>query len=94
MLTLGSEGLYEWLVTDQQFDLLETCPEVVTGKYVAITSIDSGPLIPTNEEMATGWYSRGKIAYSPKIQNGEGLPRAGYDEWYIFDIPPIWGQAI
>lgn len=37
MLTFGSEGAYEWLVTDQQFDLLQLCPEIVLGKYVAIT---------------------------------------------------------
>jgi hypothetical protein len=47
MLTVGSQGLYEWLVTDQQFDPLKVCPEVVLGKYVAITSIDSGVLVPT-----------------------------------------------
>jgi hypothetical protein len=50
MLTLGSQDFYEWLVTDQQFDLLQVCPEVVLGKYVAITSIDSGPLVPTDKE--------------------------------------------
>jgi hypothetical protein len=31
MLTVGSEGFYEWLVSDQQFDLLQLCPEVVLG---------------------------------------------------------------
>lgn len=62
MLTVGSQGLYEWLVTDQQFDLLQLCPEVVLGKYIAITSIDSGPLAPTDEETAAGWEIRGKIA--------------------------------
>lgn len=41
MLTVGSQGLYEWLVTDQPFDVLQICSEVVLGKYVAITSIDS-----------------------------------------------------
>jgi hypothetical protein len=85
MLTVGTQGLYKWLVTDQEFDLLQICPEVVLGKYVAITSIDSGPLVPTDEETAAGWETRGKIAYSRKIQNIKGLPRAGWDEWYIFD---------
>ncbi len=84
MLTVGSEGLYEWLVTDQQFDLLQVCPEVVLEKYVAITSIDSGRLVPTDEETAAGWETRGTIAYSPKIQNIKGLPRDGWDEWYIW----------
>ncbi|MGA7568905.1 MAG: hypothetical protein WBW53_22825 [Terriglobales bacterium] len=64
MLTVGSEGLYEWLVSDRQFDLVQICPEIVVGKYVAITSIDSGPLAPTDEESAAGWEIRAKIAYS------------------------------
>jgi hypothetical protein len=85
MLTVGSEDHYEWLVTDEQFDLLQLCPQVVISKYVAITSIDSGALVPTDKETASGWQSRGNIAYSPKIQNVAELPRAGWDEWYIFD---------
>jgi hypothetical protein len=93
MLTVGSQGLYEWLVTDRQFDLLQICPEVVLGKYIAVTSIDSGPLVPTDEETAAGWESRGKIAYSPKIQTIQDLPRAGWDEWYIFDNPTDLGTS-
>jgi hypothetical protein len=77
VLTVGSEGLYEWLVTDRQCDLLQLCPEVVLGKCVAITSIDSGPLVPTGTETAAGWQSRGKIAYSPKIENAQDLPHGG-----------------
>jgi hypothetical protein len=93
MLTVGSQGPYEWLVTDQQFDLLQICPEVVVGKYIAITSIDSGLLVPTEEETTAGWESRLKIAYSPKIQTIQGLPRAGWDEWYIFDNPTDLGTS-
>ena len=91
MLTVGSEGLYEWLVTDEQFDLLQVCPEVVVGKYVAITSFDSGPLVPTDKETEAGWQSRGEIAYSPKVAGVEGIPRDGWDEWYIFDNPTDLG---
>ncbi len=93
MLTVGSQGLYEWLVTDKGFDLLQLCPEFVLGKYVVITSIDSGPLVPADEEIAAGWQSRGKIAYSPKIQNADQLPRAGWDEWYVFDNPTDLGTS-
>ncbi|HEY6946042.1 MAG TPA: hypothetical protein VI431_12945 [Candidatus Acidoferrum sp.] len=93
MLTVGSQGLYEWLVTDEDFDLLQLCPEFVLGKYVVITSIDSGPLVPADKEVAAGWQSRGKIAYSPKIQNAEQLPRAGWDEWYVFDNPTDLGTS-
>jgi hypothetical protein len=49
MLTVGSEDRYEWLVTDEQFDLLQLCPSVVISKYVAVTSIE-----PTDEETVAG----------------------------------------
>ena len=87
MLTVGSRGPYEWLVTDENFDLLQLCPEVALGKYVAVTSIDSSEFVPTEKETAAGWQSRGKIAYSPKIQHADELPRDGWDEWYIFNDP-------
>lgn len=67
MLTVGSRGSYEWLVTNEDFNLLQLCPEVVLGKYVAVTSIDSSEFVPTARETATGWQSHGKIAYSPKF---------------------------
>jgi hypothetical protein len=93
MLTVGSEGCYEWLVTDQQFDLQQLCPEVVLGNYLAITSIDSGSFVPTEKETSAGWQSRAKIAYSPQIQNVEEIPSAGWDEWYIFDKPVDLGTS-
>jgi len=93
MLTVGSQGQYEWFVTDQQFDLLQICPGVVLGKYIAITSFDSGPLVPTDEERAAGWESRGNIAYSPKIQDTASVPHAEYDEWYIFGGPVDLGTS-
>lgn len=93
MFTVGSHGGYEWLVTDQDSDLLELCPEIVLGKYVAVTSIDSSPLVPTDREMEAGWRSRAKIAYSPKIENAEELPREGWDEWYIFNTPTDLGTS-
>jgi hypothetical protein len=93
MLTVGSQRLYDWLVTDEDFDLLQLCPEVVLGKYVAVTSIDSGQLVPTEQQVASGWQSRGEIAYSPKIQNIKELPHAGWDEWYIFENAPDLGTS-
>jgi hypothetical protein len=93
MLTVGSEDHYEWLVTDENFDLLQLCPEIILGKYVAVTSIDSGQLIPTDKEMAAGWQSRAKIAYSPKIENAQDLPHGGWDEWYIFNTPTDLGTS-
>lgn len=87
MLTVGSQGVYDWLVSDRDFELLQICPQVVLGKYVAITSIDSGPLVPAEKETATGWQGRGRIAYTPPVRNVEEIPSAGWDEWYIFDKP-------
>jgi hypothetical protein len=84
MLTFGSHGAYEWLAPDdQQIDLLKICPDTVFGKYVAITSIDSSEFAPNEMEKTAGWESRGRIAYSSKVQSVESLPRAGWDEWYI-----------
>lgn len=93
MLTVGCQGRYQWLVTDENFDLLKLCPEIVLGKYVAVTSIDSGQLLPTEKETAAGWQSRSKIAYSPKVENAEALPREGWDEWYIFTTPTDLGTS-
>ena len=94
MVTLGSQDAYEWLVTDDEnVDLLEICPEIVLGKYVAITSIDSGKCVPTQTETASGWRSREGIAYSPKVQNPTELPREGWDEWYVFAEPHDLGKS-
>ena len=93
MLTAGSEGLYEWLVTDQQFNLLQVCPEVALEKYLVITSIDSGSLVPTEKDTETGWQSRGNIAYSPKLKSVDEVPFAGWEEWYIFDKPVDLGTS-
>ena len=87
VLKIGSQGVYEWLATDRALDLLVVCPDLVKGKYLAITSLDSGPLVPTEEEKEAGWEQRSNIAYSPKIQAVASVPRAEWDEWYIFDRP-------
>ncbi len=93
MLTFGSPGEYEWLVTDADFDIVQLCPEIVLGKYVAVTSIDSGQLKPTEKETAAGWQSRANIAYSPNIGDPQQLPRAGWDEWHIFTTPADLGTG-
>jgi hypothetical protein len=68
MLRVGSEGLYEWLVTDEEFDLLHVCPEIVLGKYVAITSIDSSSLVPSEKETASGGRVARKLRTAPKFR--------------------------
>lgn len=87
MIVFGSKGSYEWLVTDQDCDLLKICPEIVIGKFIAISSFDSGSLLLSEEEKASGWESRNNLAYSPRVKEVNDLPRDGYDEWYVFREP-------
>ena len=65
----GSHGPYRWFVTGQDdlATLLESCPQSLASKYIAVTSLDSGPMILTEEEKALGWHSRNQIAYSPLV---------------------------
>jgi hypothetical protein len=92
-VTVGTHGIYEWLVTEHYLDdLLRLCPEIVLGKYIAVTAIDSGYLALSDKEKATGWESRNGIAYSPKIATVETLPHECWDEWYVFEDPIDLGQ--
>ena len=55
-MNAGSHGAYQWLTTTgHDFDsLLTLCPAPVLGKYVAVTSFDSGSLSLNDEEKAAG----------------------------------------
>jgi hypothetical protein len=98
----GSNGAYRWLATGQhELDTLRRrCPQALVGKYVAVTSLDSGPMVLTDEERRAGWRSRNEIAYSPQIQSVEdcrterlpGGECAGFNEWYVFDSPFDLGE--
>jgi hypothetical protein len=90
----GSRGDYSWLTTAEHelHDLITSCPQVVLGKYIAVTSFDSGWLVPNEDEILAGWQSRGGIAYSPKVESVEKLPHDLYDEWYVFKIPRDLGK--
>jgi hypothetical protein len=87
MFTSGSQGIYEWLVTDDQFvDLLQICSEIVVGKYVAITSVDSGVLALNDTERVAGWESRGKPATPIDL----GTSHLGEN---IFEVPDEPGEV-
>jgi hypothetical protein len=93
-LASGSHGAYKWLSSRHDLgDLLELCPDVVLGKYLAVTSIDSSYLSPSAEETSAGWENRRGVAYSPLIESVEKLPRAGWDEWYVFAQPVDLGVS-
>jgi hypothetical protein len=91
----GSHGTYQWLTTRLHHldSFLLRCPKTLVGKYVAVTSLDSGVLRLTEEEERTGWRSRGGVAYSPQVRSVATLPHGGFDEWYIFDSPKELGQV-
>lgn len=92
LLQTGSTDRYQWLVsTDRRLDVLECCPEVVLGKYVAITSFDSGPLQLTEGQRSAGWVSRGEVAYSPTIQDVNIVPQTYFSELYVFGAPTNLG---
>ena len=84
---VGFEDGYEWLVATYSLgDLLNVCPQLVIGRFVAVTAFDSGSLVLTQQEVADGWNSKSGIAYSPKISDLKSLPYDNcYDEWYVFD---------
>ncbi|MGA7462195.1 MAG: hypothetical protein WBW69_18330 [Candidatus Korobacteraceae bacterium] len=91
-LQSGSKNGYQWLVsTDRRRGVLGCCPDVVLGKYVAITSFDSGPLQLTEAQMIAGWVSRGEIAYSPEIRHVNTVPQAYFSEAYVFGAPTNLG---
>jgi hypothetical protein len=90
----GVHGSYEWLSTDGHSidELLRVSPTAVLGKYLAVTSHDSGPLALTEEQKSCGWALSGGIAYSPRIKSLDMVPVHGlYDEWYVFNAPPDLG---
>lgn len=92
LLETGSTNGYQWVVSsDRRPDILECCPPVVQGKYVAITSFDSGPLELTEAQETAGWVSRNGIAYSPEINDFRIVPQTYFSELYVFDAPQELG---
>lgn len=93
----GAKGNYHWLVSDCCLeDLLDVYPQIVVGKYVAVTALDSGPVRGlTQEEREAGWAIRDEIAYSPKITSVKELFfENSFDEWYISSVPLGLGKRV
>jgi hypothetical protein len=84
----GAAGAYEWLEADLELrELLDLCPEVVAGRYLAVTSADRGVFRPSESDLVAGWKVAGDIAYSLRIPPGIFPACGGYDEWYVFESP-------
>lgn len=69
-------------------DVIRLAPALVLGKRIAITSCDSGPYVPSQEERRDGWRLVETTAISKAITRPAELPAPGFDEWYIFDSMP------
>jgi hypothetical protein len=82
----GRRGAYQWIVWNSQFlgELVSTVPQIAVGKFVIITSFDSGPFVPPEDMTNRGWVLKSGLAYSPQIDRAEDLPHDRYDEWYIY----------
>lgn len=87
----GKQGRYYWLeqVNLRFGDVLKICPEFVEGKYLVITSFDSGSLTLTDEEFGKGWLQHDDLAINPFIESVNDIPYDEYDEWYIFSKAPL-----
>jgi hypothetical protein len=100
----GSHPPYRWLTSNKHYmgTFVKLCPEVVLGRSLAMTSIDSGDPTLTDTQRSNDWQSRSGIVYSPRLtstgtlfyqRDGSGYP--GYDEWYLFETnPPELGELI
>jgi hypothetical protein len=82
----GNRGAYRWIVWNSQFlrELVSAVPEIVVGKFAVITSLDSGPFIPSEDEVRRGWELKRGLAYSPKVLRADDLPHDQFDEWFVF----------
>lgn len=91
----GVSGAYRWFESSSLTAgaLLDRCPEVWLGKYAAITSIDSGPMVLSDDEMQGGWTEAGGVAYSPRLVSLEHVPSTEYEEVYFFACPTILGDV-
>lgn len=97
----GIHGSYHWLTSTEGYSgtLLRVCPEIVVGRYVAVTSTDSGVLRLSEEQQAAGWESRNGIAYSQRIDSTAEIPHQrhgpeapGFDEFYVSQSPLDLGE--
>jgi len=87
----GRQGEYYWLdaIGSGIHDALKICPEIVLGKYLVVTSFDSGPLRLADSEFESGWLQHGELAINPRVKSVKDIPYDEYDEWYIFTCTPF-----
>jgi len=71
----SSHGPYKWLEADHHLhEFLSLCASAIVGRHIAITAVDSGSFIPSEEDRAAGWTGNGGIAYSPRLESVAIVP--------------------
>ncbi len=80
----GRHGEFYWLVSNEEIrDIDKIVIEYRTVYTLYLATFDSGPLLPTQEELKQGWKVKGEIMVSPPLSDTVTIPYEQYDEWYI-----------
>ena len=89
----GYRNEYNWFqLSEANFnidDFRRKFESYLLGKYICVTTFDSGPLTISPQEKKEGWKTLHGIAISPGLKSNTNIPTAGFDEWYIFDSVPM-----
>jgi len=86
MIKKGTHGVYTWFQVKNNYltTLIDSIPELVVGKYVAIASYEGEHYKLRSGEIKSGWQQINDIALSPVVKQAGDLPNNQFDEWYIF----------
>jgi hypothetical protein len=85
---VGSHGEYQWL-TRVDYDitgLLELCPDVVLGKYLAVVRRDGTSLHLTDQEQSDGWWT---TDVAKVFQGTSWGPPEYRDDWKVAYSPRV-----
>jgi hypothetical protein len=85
---VGAHGEYQWLtkVEPDISALLRLCPDVVLGKYLAVTGIDGTTLQLTDQEKSNGWWT----ADHARVFRGTSWAPPQYrDDWKVAYSPRL-----
>ena len=85
---IGSQGEYQWL-TSVDYDItgfLELCPDVVSGKYLAVTRRDGRSLHLTDQEQSDGWWT---TDVAKVFQGTSWGPPEYRDDWKVANSPRL-----
>ncbi len=95
MVDTGKQGGHHWLVSPSQvWPLTDLVLRFHHGLHLCVTAFDSGPIRPSEDEIAQGWTMQGNVMVSPPLNSTLSIPRDQYDEWYILARPAFAGAEI